>query len=50
MRCKIAQRLWKKVVKEQDKVPFTGYADDYVRAFNEYSNHIEEHGCWRDEP
>ena len=49
MSCDIAQKLWNKVVKESDKATFTGYEGAYAIAYDEYTHHIEEHGCWRQE-
>ena len=49
-RCKIAERLWGKVEKEGQMSIYTGYGDDLAIAYDEYTNHIQDHGCWRSEP
>ena len=49
-RCKVAERLEERADKEADMTSFTGYYDDFVIAHNKYLNHIEDHGCWREEP
>lgn len=49
-RCKIAEKLAKIVDNEAEKATFTGYSDDFADAYDVYVNHIQDHGCWRDEP
>ena len=49
-RCKEAERLAKIKDEEHEKTIFTGFPDDYIDAFNRYYDHIQEHGCWRNEP
>jgi hypothetical protein len=49
-RCKEAERLEKIVDREAEKATFTGYYDDFADAYDEYVNHIQDHGCWRGEP
>lgn len=49
-RCKEAERLLKIANKEAEKAAFTGYTTDLYNAYDDYINHIQDHGCWRDEP
>ena len=49
-RCKTAERLAKVVDEEAEKASFTGYNNDLADAYDNYVNHIQDYGCWRDEP
>jgi len=49
-RCKIAAKLAEIADKEAEIAAFTGYNDDFVDAYAAYVTHIQDHGCWRDEP
>jgi len=50
MRCEEAKRLLDTVDEEAEKATFTGYTNGLVDAYAEYITHIQDHGCWREEP
>jgi hypothetical protein len=40
--CETAQKLWNKAMDEGEKSIFTGYTDEFVNAYDEYINHIQD--------
>ena len=48
-RCKTAKKLLDIADEEAEKAAFTGYTTDFYDAYDDYINHIQDHGCWRDE-